>query len=70
MDDIYIYCIKLPEGVNEMVTPCVGGYTVYISDRLDQDHRVLAYQHALRHIKNGDFEQKGANRLEIFAHRV
>lgn len=70
MDEVYIYCIALPEGVNEMVVPCFGGYTIYISDRLDREHRVRAYHHALRHIKSGDFEKAGANRLELFAHRV
>lgn len=70
MDEIYVYCISLPEGINELVAPCFGGFTIYISDRLDREHRIRAYRHALRHIKNGDFEKNSAELVELHAHRV
>lgn len=56
MDDVYVYLINgLPAGVNELVTPCADGYTVYIDASLDDQHRLDAYNHALEHIRAGDF---------------
>lgn len=69
MDDVYVYCIPLPEGINELVSPGADGFTVYISDRLDRDHRIKAYRHALRHIKDGDFDKTSAELVELHAHR-
>lgn len=70
MDDYYVYIASLPPGINEMVEPCANGYTIYISDNLSPAGRARAYQHALRHIKNGDFEKKcSADMIEIWAHK-
>ena len=33
MDDIYVYSVRLPDKIDELVTPCIGGYTVWLSDR-------------------------------------
>lgn len=68
MDDVYVYFISMPEGVNELVVPCCDGYTIYISDQLDQDHRIKAYKHALRHIKKMDHEQRNVQIIELYAH--
>lgn len=71
MDDIFIYFIKLPHGISEMVTPCEGGYTVYIEESLTDEQRLEAYNHALRHIQNGDFDMdnvKTVAEMEIAAH--
>lgn len=68
-DDIYIYLIDIPGKINEMVLPCVGGYTVYIDKKLDHDSQLRAYEHALKHIENGDFQKTNANLLEVYAHR-
>ena len=68
MAEIYVYVVELPFGINEMVTPCIDGYTIYISDRLDMDHARKAYEHALFHINNLDFEKDNVNRIEAQAH--
>lgn len=69
-DDIYVYYINIPGNVNEMVTPCFGGYTVYIDKNLDQAHQMKAYQHAMRHIKRGDFDRREkATVIEFHAHQ-
>ena len=69
MDDIYVYCIPLPEGIDEMVSPCYSGYTIYISDRLDQEHRIRAYHHALRHIKKHFKGGESVQLMELHAHK-
>ena len=68
MDDIYTYLIPLPPGINEVVLPCFGGYTVYIDSRLSQEKQVRSYQHALGHIVNQDFEKTDVQEIERDAH--
>lgn len=68
MKDIYIYTVPLPYGVKEAVTPCLDGYTVYISDRLDDFQRLEAYKHAVRHIRNNDFDKFDVQEIESEAH--
>ena len=68
MDDIFVYFVPLPSSIHEMVTPCADGYTIYIADWLDQDHRIKAYEHALAHIRNNDFEKDNVQEIEMVAH--
>ena len=68
MDDIYVYTVKLPPNVYEMVVPCVGGYTIYLSEQLDESRRLAAYNHALEHIRNYDFEKSDVQSIEREAH--
>ncbi len=68
-DDIYIYMADLPDGINEMICPCSGGYTVYIDDKLSPEGKRRAYAHALRHITNHDFEKSDVNLIELDAHK-
>lgn len=71
--DEYIYLIPLPPGINEAVLSCVGGYTIYINEKLDEAGRLKAYQHAMRHINNGDFEigfSGDVDLAEVKAHKT
>lgn len=66
--DIYMYKTPLPPGVNEMVTPCDGGYTVYIDSRLSHEKMLEAYKHAVEHIENDDFDKICVQEIEDEAH--
>ena len=69
MDEcVFTYIIDLPESVNEMVTPCADGYTVYLNAKLSYHARVRAYEHALRHISHHDFEKYDVQLIEADAH--
>lgn len=68
MDNIYTYVTSLPNGLNEMILPCLDGYTVYIDDRLSDLGRMEAYQHAIEHILNRDWEKQNVQEIEIDAH--
>ena len=68
MDDIYVFVVHLPYGIKEAVSPCFGGYSVYISEDLSMQGRHRAYQHALKHIRNGDFEKLNVQQIESEAH--
>ena len=68
MDNIYTYVTKLPDGLNEMILPCLDGYTVYIDDRLSDLGRMEAYNHAITHIRNRDWEKNNIQEIEMDAH--
>lgn len=67
--EIYTYYTELPSGVAEMVTPCFGGYTVYIDSTLTFEGRMKAFRHALHHIEHGDFDKDNVQSIEAEAHR-
>lgn len=68
-DDIYTYFVRLPEGIDELVLPCFGGYTIYIGTHLSDQGRIRAYNHAMHHINNLDFEKADVQEIEYEAHR-
>jgi hypothetical protein len=68
MVDVFVYIVDLPDQVDEMVTPCLDGYTVYLNARLSFAGRVRAYHHAIRHIERNDFEAKNVQKIEEEAH--
>lgn len=47
-----------------------GSYTVLINAKLSQDGQLKAYQHALNHIENGDFEKSDVQSIEFQAHEL
>lgn len=69
-DDIFIYVVDMPISVHEAVLPCFCGYTVYINSKLSYRERVKAYNHAMKHIENNDFEcEEDIQTIEARAHR-
>ena len=68
-DDVHVYVINLPDGINEMITPCSDGYTIYIDDKLSPEGRRRAYAHALYHINNKKIKKSDVNQIEIEAHK-
>ena len=73
VDDVFIYLVRLPDGINEFVSPCAdGNYTVYIDSRLSYAQQRIAYDHAIRHIQNGDFDMDctdSVQEIETRAHK-
>ena len=67
--DTYIYIVDLPTGINEAVTPCVGGYTIYINAKLTMEDQCKALNHALWHIQNDDFSKNNVQEIEAEAHK-
>lgn len=72
-DDVYVYLRDdLPPQIHEMISPnCDGTYTILIDARLNDDMRLAAYNHALDHIDNGDFDVDNVatvDAIELRAH--
>lgn len=68
LDDIHVYMVKMPDNVREAITPSFCGYTVYINQNLSYEQRQKAFAHALKHIKNNDFEKHDVQSIEAQAH--
>lgn len=66
--NVYVYFYPLPDGINEAVCPCDGGYNVTIDPRQSYDGVIRSYLHALKHINNNDFEKENVNEIERQAH--
>ena len=64
MVDVYTYLVELPDQIEEMVVPCLDGYTVYIDQNLTAERRVSAFRHAMRHILRGDHEKADVGQIE------
>lgn len=47
-----------------------GSYTILINAKLSQDGQLKAYQHALNHINDGDFEKSDIQSIELRAHEL
>lgn len=58
-EEIYVYLVALPDGIDEMVAPSGTGFTIYIDEKLDREHQVKAYAHALEHICRNDLDGGG-----------
>ena len=69
MDNIYVYVVDLPPHVHEMITPCADGFTVYLDARLSRIGQMRAYDHALRHIKQNDFDRQNVQHIEFYTHK-
>jgi hypothetical protein len=69
MDDVFVYYTDLPGKINEMITPCYDGYTIYIDRRLPREAKVRAYRHAMSHVINDDFHGEDVQIIEARAHK-
>lgn len=69
MDDVYVYLEPLPDGINEMITPCLGGYTIYLDPRQSFESMRVSYKHALSHIEHRDFEKEDVQEIELLSHQ-
>lgn len=56
--------------VNEMVTENEdGSFTIFVNSNLCESKRLKAINHAMRHIRNRDFEKENVQEIETSAHR-
>lgn len=69
-NSIFVYIADMPTSVHEIVVPCNLGFTVYINGKLSCLGQQKAYQHALSHIENDDFEKDDVQLIEFNAHEL
>ena len=68
-DDVFVHFAEIPGTVNEAVCPCTGGYNVTIDPRQSDAGIRRSYNHAIKHIKELDFERDDVQQIEANAHR-
>lgn len=68
--NVVVIDFKTAKG-NEMVT-CNedGSYTILINARLSYAGQLKAYEHAMRHIKENDFQKEDVQAIEYTAHQL
>lgn len=69
--DVNIFLVNFPSPGKEMVVPNEdGSYTILINAKLSQEGQLRAYQHAMSHIQNEDFEKSDIQSIEFKAHNL
>ena len=67
--DVNVVLVNFPNSGREMVVKNEDdAYTILINARLSNDEQLKAYQHAMKHIENDDFEKTDAQQIETVAH--
>ena len=69
--DVNVKVIDFPSvKATELVTENAdGSYTILINAKYSSQRQLEAYQHAMEHIRNHDFEKFDADEIEARAHR-
>lgn len=70
--DVNVFLLNFPNTKErEVVTPNEDGtYTIFINARLSYEAQLKAYQHALKHIEEDDFQQSDVQTIEAKAHEL
>jgi len=67
LDDLFVRIVP-NLSVNEMITPCENGYSVYIKEDLPEEKKVEALYHAYMHKQSNDFSKNDIQEIEARAH--
>lgn len=72
-DVINVFLINMDVKIPEQITKNIdGSYSIFLNARLSREQHLRSYQHALQHIKNGDFEEDygDVQQIESIAHNM
>lgn len=69
--DVYTNEIAMPTTIRSYVIALAdGNYCIVLNSNLNFESRMKAYDHEMRHIKNGDYEKHGdIDIIEINCHK-
>ncbi len=64
-ESIGVYFLNMDTAVEEMVHANEdGSFTIFINARISHTRQMIAYQHAIEHIMDNDFEKDCADDIE------
>ena len=67
--DVNVVLLDFPKPGNEMVFENEdGSFTIMINSRLSHNRQLLAYNHAMKHIQDSDFQKADVQAIEAAAH--
>lgn len=70
-NDINIQMIDMDVMIPEQIVQnSDGSYTIFLNARLNHEHHLQTYAHALSHIINRDFDKQDVQEIEYDAHRL
>ena len=68
-NDIFVRYLDMDVNVSEhVIQNADGSYTIFLNSRLSWERLQEAYEHAVSHIRNCDFEKTDAQKIEYDAH--
>ena len=72
MENISVHIIDFKSaGIDEQVILNQdGSYTILIDARASYEAQAAAYEHAMSHIRNGDFQKEDVQQIEAEAHGI
>ena len=72
MENISVHIIDFKSaGIDEQVILNQdGSYTILIDARASYEAQAAAYEHAMSHIRNGDFQKNDVQQIEAAAHGI
>lgn len=69
MEDINVQLLNMDTKIPEqLVKNNDDSYTIFLNARLSRDSQLESYYHALKHIKENDFEKDNVQEIETKAH--
>jgi len=69
--DVNVILLDFPNNQKEMVVSNEdGSYTILINARLSYETQLRAYEHALKHINDDDFDKSDVQIIEAEAHEI
>ena len=69
MEDINVQLLDMDTMIPEhLIKNDDDSYTIFLNARLSRDSQLKSYYHALRHIKEDDFEKEDIQKIEAGAH--
>ncbi len=70
MEDINVQLLNMDTKIPEqLVKNNDDSYTIFLNARLSRDSQLESYYHALKHIKENDFEKDNVQDIETKAHK-
>lgn len=72
MDDVFVLLSDMPTTIKSFVVANSDmSFTIMINARLCHEQQLMAYEHELKHITNGDYDKKcSADLIELAAHNM
>lgn len=69
MNEINVHLMDMDTMLPEhLVKNDDGTYTIFLNARLSRDSQLKSYYHALKHIKEEDFDEENVQEVESEAH--
>ena len=68
-DNVNVVMLDMDLMVHEQITKNNDdSFTIFLNSKLTSEARLIAYEHAMQHIRNKDFDKNNVDEIELDAH--